>query len=177
MPPAAASRPPVGGWLTHDEEAAWKAVAMLLLQLPGPLDAQLRRDSGLTLFDYLVLSSLSMAPGGELPMSELARLANGSLSRLSNVVKRFELRGWVSRRADPTDGRVTVAVLTPAGRDVVVAAAPGHVDAVRRHVLDPITIAQQRTLVAAADRISATLDRSCSVPGADPDESGGSEPG
>lgn len=163
MPDPAASRPPVGGWLTSDEEAAWKAVAMLLLQLPGPLDAQLRRDSGLTLFEYLVLSSLSMSPDGELPMSALARLANGSLSRLSNVVKRFESRGWVSRRADPTDGRVTVAVLTHAGRDVVVAAAPGHVDAVRRHVLDPITTTQQRTLVAMAERISSALDESCSV--------------
>lgn len=171
MPDAvvAVPQPPAGGWLTEEEQATWRAVAMLLLQLPGPLDAQLRHDSGLTLFEYLVLSSLSMAPDGALPMSELGRLANGSLSRLSNVVKRFEARGWVSRCADPTDGRVTVAALTSAGRAVVVAAAPGHVDAVRRHVLDPITTAQQRALVVTADRIAVSLHQSCAATPPDTD--------
>src|SRR5580698_2602983 len=79
-------------WLSGPEQEAWKAAALLMLQLPGPLDNQLRRDSGITLFEYLVLSFLSMAPGDRMRMSELARLANGSLSRLSNVAKRLEDR-------------------------------------------------------------------------------------
>ena len=48
-------------WLSGPEQEAWKAAALLMLQLPGPLDNQLRRDSGITLFEYLVLSFLSMA--------------------------------------------------------------------------------------------------------------------
>src|SRR6476646_11637440 len=68
-------------WLSDDEQDAWLAVARIVLQLPGLLDGQLQRDSGLGFFEYLVLSSLSMHDNRMLRMSELALLANGSLSR------------------------------------------------------------------------------------------------
>src|ERR1700759_229917 len=121
-PPAGAGEP---RWLSGPEQEAWKAVSALMLQLPGPLDAQLQQDSGLTLFEYLVLSSLSMAPDRTSRMSGLARLANGSQSRLSNVAKRLEERGWLVRQPDPKDGRVNVAPLTDPGWDVVPGAGPG----------------------------------------------------
>jgi DNA-binding MarR family transcriptional regulator len=86
-------------------------------------------------------------------MSELAYLANGSLSRLSNVVKRFEQRGWVERSPDPEDGRYTIAALTDAGFDVVAAAAPVHVRAVRECVLDPLDEDDQRALARIAAKL------------------------
>ncbi len=144
-------------WLSAEEKDAWKALLMLVLQLPGTLDGQLQRDSNLTLFEYVTLSALSMAPEFTLRMSELARLSNGSPSRLSNVVKRFEHRGWVHREPDPCNGRCTVATLTPAGYDVVLAAAPGHVEAVRRYVIEPLTANQIRTVTAVGRRIQARL--------------------
>lgn len=72
-------------------------------------------------------------------MGDLAVLANGSPSRLSHVVGRAEQRGWVRRCTDPANGRVVVATLTDAGWEKVVASAPGHVEAVRRYVFDPLT--------------------------------------
>lgn len=144
-------------WLSDEEQAAWRALISVVLQLPGALDTQLQRDSDLGLFEYLVLSSTSMAPQRSVRMSELARLANGSLSRLSNVVKRLEGRGWIQRRPDPCDGRFTVATLTDAGFAAVEAAAPGHVEAVRRLVISPLTAAQQRSLAAIGTRIMAAL--------------------
>src|ERR1700759_5562331 len=104
-------------WLSATEQQAWLAVSALMLQLPGPLDAQLQHDSGLTLFEYLVLSSLSMAPEHTARMSGLARLSNGSLSRLSNVAKRLEQRGWLRREAGPKDGRGSVGPLAGRGRE------------------------------------------------------------
>lgn len=148
-------------WLTDEETDAWKALVGLLLQLPGHLEAQLQRDSGLTLFEYLVLSSVSMAPHRSVRMSELARLSNGSLSRLSNVVKRLEANGWIRRCPDPCDRRVTLATLTDAGFAVVEAAAPGHVENVRRLVVEPLTTAQLRTLTAIGHRLQAGLGGSC----------------
>ncbi|MBB5867274.1 DNA-binding MarR family transcriptional regulator [Allocatelliglobosispora scoriae] len=142
-------------WLSATEQDAWLTVGMMMLSLSGPLDAQLQRDSNLTLFEYLVLSSLSMAPDEQVRMSELARLVNGSLSRLSNVAKRLESQGWLVRAPDPADGRYTVARLTPSGRRVVVAAAPGHVETVRKLVIDPLTPAQLRTLAEIGRRIRA----------------------
>ena len=161
--PAGPADPAEPRWLSSAEEEAWKAVAALMLQLPGPLDAQLQHDSGITMFEYMVLSSLSMCPEHARRMSELARLSNGSLSRLSNVAKRLERRGWLRREPDPDDGRSIVARLTESGWAVVQAAAPGHVEAVRRLVIDPLTGPQLEALAAAAQSIVGSLEQAGSA--------------
>jgi DNA-binding MarR family transcriptional regulator len=152
-------------WLTPDEQEAWKAVAGVMLLLPGVLDTQLQRDSGLSLFDYHVLSSLSAAEGRTLRMSELAVMASGSLSRLSNAVSRLEQRGWVRRSQDCADGRSTNATLTDTGWELLVQAAPGHVDAVRHFVLEPLTAAQIRTLQTTGQRILHQISASTGTRG------------
>ena len=84
--------------------------------LPGVLDAQLRRDAGLTHFEYFVLAMLSEAPDRTLRMTALAQRTNATLPRLSHVVRRLEDRGLVERLPVPEDGRATNARLTaPAG--------------------------------------------------------------
>ncbi len=145
-------------WLTEEEARGLEGRRQDLLLLPGTLDARLQRDTGLNLFEYLVLSSLSMSEDRSMRMSELAELANGSLSRLSNVAKRLEGRGWMVREPDPENGRYTRARLTDSGWDQVVAAAPTHVEHVRQFVIEPLTAAQQRTLTAIGERIVARID-------------------
>ena len=133
-------------WLTPEEQQGWIGITAVMWLLPGPLDAQLQRDSGLNLFDYFVLSSLSMAEGRQRRMSDLATQSNASRSRVSNVVNRLEAKGWVVRQTDEHDRRSTVATLTDAGWDKVVAAAPGHVAAVRRLLIDRLTPTQLAAL-------------------------------
>jgi DNA-binding MarR family transcriptional regulator len=149
---------PAGPWLNPDEKAAWSGLAALVFLVPGRLEAPLQQECGLSLFEYLVLSHISEAPGRRLRMSELAFLANGSLSRLSNVVKRFEQRGWAERSPDPGDGRYTVAALTDAGYEVVVAAAPVHVRSVRELVIDPLDADDQAALARIAARLMGSAD-------------------
>src|SRR5690242_10359889 len=96
------SQPDEPRWLTADERRAWMALVGLLARLGGALDAQLRRDAGISHFDYTVLAALSEAPGRTLRMSTLAALAEGSLPRLSQVVARLEAKGWVRRTPDPS---------------------------------------------------------------------------
>jgi DNA-binding MarR family transcriptional regulator len=139
-------------WLSPAEKEAWTGLVSLILLLPGRLEAPLQREAGLTLFEYLTLSHVSEAPERRLRMSELAYLANGSLSRLSNVVKRFEQRGWVARSPDPEDGRYTLVALTDAGFEKVVEAAPAHVRSVLG-VLDPLTAADQQALARIAAKL------------------------
>jgi DNA-binding MarR family transcriptional regulator len=91
-------------------------------------------------------------------MSDLAAFVEGSLARLSHVVGRLEQRGWVRRTPDPDDGRYTLAILTADGWDKVVATAPGHVEAVRQYVFDPLTKAQQRQLGDITRRIMRAVD-------------------
>lgn len=139
-------------WLSPEEKQAWTGLAAVMLLLPGKLDAALR-PVDLTLFEYLTLSQISEAADRRIRMSELAFLTNGSLSRLSNVVKRFEQRGWVTRSPDPDDGRYTLAELTDDGHRLVVEAAPLHVRSVRELVLDPLTATDQKALARIAGKM------------------------
>ncbi|BCJ49808.1 MarR family transcriptional regulator [Actinoplanes sp. NBRC 14428] len=141
-------------WLADWERDAWLALASLMFKLPSALDAQLLRDNGLTLFDYFVLSNLSMVPDRTLRLSDLAQHTSSSLSRLSNVVKRLEQRGMLRREPDPDNPRYTRAVLSDAGWELVVAAAPGHVAAVRRFVIDGLTKEQVGVLREVACHVA-----------------------
>ena len=145
-------------WLSEEEQAAWLAVGSVLFRLPGALDKQLQAEAGINHFEYMVLSALSEAPERTLRMSELAVLAESGLPRLSQVVARLEKRGWITRAPDPTDGRYTLATLTEQGWAKVVDTAPGHVETVRRLVLDPLTKAQLRQLREISRRIMTAID-------------------
>ena len=140
-------------WLTAEEQQTWFALMAVLTWLPDALDAQLQRDAGISHFEYQVMAMLSMSPQRTRRMKDVAALANGSLTRLSRTVDRLESRGWVTRRPDPDDGRSTLALLTEAGWDKVVATAPGHVSEVRRLVIDPLTRGQVHQLHDIATRI------------------------
>jgi DNA-binding MarR family transcriptional regulator len=82
-------------------------------------------------------------------MSDLARLAGTSLSRLSHAVASLEDRGWVARRQCSSDKRGQIAQLTDDGMAVLARVAPSHVAEVRRLVfdhLDPADVQQLSTI-------------------------------
>lgn len=132
-------------WLNSDELAAWLANSAIMISLPAALDARMQRESQMTFFEYMVLSVLSEEPDRTMQMSALAVRTSASLSRLSHVVGRLEKRGLVARSRIPGAGRRTNTTLTEAGYDVVVAAAPGHVAAVREYLIDSL---EPRDLIA-----------------------------
>jgi DNA-binding MarR family transcriptional regulator len=144
-------------WLTPVEQQAWRALAGILFRLPAALESQLQRDAGLSHFEYVVLAALSEAPQRTLRMKDLAALSNGSLSRLSHVVTRLEKRGYVRRAPHPADGRHINATLTDPGHDKIVASAPGHVQAVRALVIDPLTPTELEHLHAIGTAILARI--------------------
>ena len=146
-------------WLSAEEQAAWRPFAALISRLPAALDAQLQRDAGISNFEYMVLSGLSEAENHSLRMSELAAMASGSLSRLSHVVSRLEKRGWVRREPCPGDGRFVNAVLTDEGMAKVIATAPGHVEAVRRFVVDALSPQQLAELGCASGSILSVIPK------------------
>ena len=145
-------------WLTDEQQRTWRAWLTVAELLPRTLDAQLQRDAGLSHAAYVVLAMLSESPNRSRRMSDLARLANQSQSRLSHTAARLEERGWIRRERSPEDGRGNVAVLTDEGWDVVRSVAPGHVDAVREAMFDPLTDEQSRCLGEAMRAILERLD-------------------
>lgn len=145
-------------WLDDDQLTDWKSLVGLVMTLPAALDAQLKRDTGLNMFEYHVLAALSEAPHGALPMSDLSVLAQGSPSRLSHAVSRLEGAGWVERRACVEAGRRTAAHLTPAGRAKIEEAAPSHVREARRLVVDRLSADQLTHLGQAARTVVEAID-------------------
>jgi DNA-binding MarR family transcriptional regulator len=167
MPDASARRPTTAAatstatttrWLDDDEQAAWRAIAAVMVRLPWALECQLQRDADLSFIEYHTLARLSDGPDHTLRMSELAVLTNASLSRLSHLVKRLESRGLVRREQDPTDGRFTRAILTTTGYAKLVASAPAHVATVRSLVIDALSAAELRQLHEASERLLARID-------------------
>jgi len=116
---------------------------------------------------------LSEAPERTLRMTALAARTNATLSRLSHVVARLEGRGLVERFPCPEDRRATNARLTPEGWDLVVAAAPGHLETVREYVVDALTPRQVAQLTAITEAILRRVDPDSAVTGVYRTESDG----
>ncbi|MEH1058754.1 MarR family transcriptional regulator [Micromonospora sp. CPCC 206171] len=144
---------PMTRWLDPDEQRTWRAYLTASRALMDTLDRELQRDAGMPHAYYEILARLSEAPGRQLRMSELADLTGSSRSRLSHAAARLEATGWLRREDCQTDRRGQVAVLTDDGFAVLAAAAPGHVEGVRRHLFDALSPAQ----VDQLRRISETL--------------------
>lgn len=144
-------------WLDSAERRTWLALLATTSRLDDALDRQLQRDADMPLAYYQLLAMLSEAPGRSMRMTDLAEITQSSQSRISHAVKRLEARSWVLRRPCRDDRRSTRAELTGAGYAALVAAAPGHVRAVREHLFDALTtdqVAQLRTILAAVlDRL------------------------
>ncbi|MFF5088933.1 MarR family winged helix-turn-helix transcriptional regulator [Streptomyces niveus] len=121
-----------------------------MISLPAALDARMQRES----LEYMVLSVLSEQPAHTLQMSDLAVRTAASLSRLSHVVGRLEKRELLTRARIPGSGRRTNAILTEIGYEKVVAAAPGHVAAVREYLVDELEPQE----LAALSRIGAAVE-------------------
>lgn len=126
------------------------------------LERQLQRDSGMPHAYYQILAALSEAPDRTLRMSDLAVRTRSSRSRLSHAITRMERSGWVERRVCPSDKRGAFAVLTQRGFEMLEAAAPGHVEVVRRALFDVLTSEQLDQLDEISglliDRLSADRD-------------------
>ncbi len=144
-------------WLTDDEQRTWRAFLEATRRLDEQLDRELQHEAGMPLTYYTILAMLSEAPGRTLRMSELARITWSSRSRLSHAVDRLEEKGWVTRISCPSDKRGAFALLTDAGFAVLEAAAPGHVEGVRRHMFDQLTPEQVETLGTISQKLAQRL--------------------
>ncbi|HEX4226866.1 MAG TPA: MarR family transcriptional regulator [Pseudonocardiaceae bacterium] len=141
-------------WLSADEEQAWRAFRRLLTTLPARLARDLAADTGLSMTDYEVLSTLSEKPDRRWPLKDLAAKMEWSRSRLSHHTTRMQERGLIDREPDPTDARGCLLRLTDTGFAVLDQAAPRHLDSVRDRFIDHLDPAELRLLGEISTRIA-----------------------
>lgn len=144
-------------WFDDHEQVVWRAYLDVMRLLMDRLQKQVSEDSAMSLGEYEVLVQLSEAPDRQLRMSELAARIVHSRSRLTHTVGRMEKRGLVGREPCEEDGRGVLCTLTDLGGEILVAAAPGHVEAVRQAIFDPLTAEEVTSLGAVMDKVRAVL--------------------
>lgn len=140
------------------EADTWARMWSCQMQLPCALESQLKRDPGVTYFEFQAMLKISETPSASRRMTDLSEAAAMSLSHLSRVITRLEKKGFVTRIPDPNDGRATFAALTPAGQRAVSAGLPGYVSELRRILFDNLTESELEVFSSALSRINSALD-------------------
>jgi DNA-binding MarR family transcriptional regulator len=149
-PTASAARPQ---WLDDEEMRAWRGLVEVYADLQAALEADLVSGFGIDGGDYGVLVNLSEAPDQRLRMCDLAARLHLSPSGLTRRLDGLVKAGYVARQPSEHDRRVTLAVLTDAGRATLEAAAPVHVAGVRANFVDHLTRTQLRQLGTAFEAL------------------------
>jgi DNA-binding MarR family transcriptional regulator len=146
-------------WLDERQERAWRALQSMQMRLNARLAAELAEVSDLSHSDYKVLVALTDRPDGRVRLYELAAALGWEKSRVSHQIARMAERGLVAKDKCGDDRRGAFAVVTDLGRAAIEAAAPHHVETVRRLFVDPLTPAEIEALGSAAQKILDALAR------------------
>lgn len=107
--------------------------------------------------EYDVLFNLSRGTGG-LRLYELNREILLSQPSLSRLVERLEDQGLVTRVNAPDDGRGTLVMLTPAGRELQRQVGRRHVASIRSRLAPALADEEMVTLTHLCDKIRAAQD-------------------
>jgi DNA-binding MarR family transcriptional regulator len=147
---------------------------MMQMRLNAELARDLAAHSKLSYPEYVVLVALTDRADGEMRVFELGMNLGWEKSRVSHQVARMAARGLVEKRTCGADRRGQVVAVTGRGRQEIAAAAPSHLDAVRRLFIDRLTRAQLEQMATTAETVlGAVIEEErgrCREHGYDPDE-------
>ena len=77
------------------------------------------RNYGLSFPQYNVLRVLEASSGGRNKMSEVSRIMLVPGANITGIAKRLQKSGFILKRQDPTDERVTILEITPKGKQTL----------------------------------------------------------
>jgi DNA-binding MarR family transcriptional regulator len=147
--------------LSPQQDRTWSLLVGVMMWLPAELDAYLEQAASLSHAEFGVLRCLSLGEEREIHMSRLAATASVTPSHLSRIVGRLEKRGLLSRSADPSDARRTLARLTSPGARLLAEVEPGYVAEVRSRVFELLEDSQVDQLEDLAEAILTPLRGDC----------------
>jgi DNA-binding MarR family transcriptional regulator len=134
----------------------WSTLVAVYQSVLHDVVGALEDDAGLDSGVFSALAYISRAePPGRLRLSELQELMHPRYSQpgLSRLAQRMEVEGLIERRADPSDGRAALLIMTRVGRVRFARADAVYRSAVREHFGRHLSPTQARTLTAALDPV------------------------
>ena len=146
-------------WLDEEEARAWRGLTLMQDRLKAALARDLASQSPLSYPDYEVLVALTDQSDGRLRPFELGEVLGWEQSRLSHHVRRMDERRLVKKVPCESDRRGSYIAVTAKGRRAIEAAAPDHVEAVRRLFIDQASPQELVAIADLAERVLHLLDR------------------
>jgi DNA-binding MarR family transcriptional regulator len=123
------------------------------------VEQQLREAGGLSYVQFQLLATLGDLPGGSARMTDLADRVVYSRSGLTYQAGLLEQAGLVSRSPAEDDERSTTVTITAEGRARLGMVFPGHIEALQRLLLEPMTPEDVRSLSDVLGRVRAHMRR------------------
>ena len=110
-------------WIAHDQPAPDQFTAVVAIlrthgAMTASIDATLRTHE-LTRTGYLLMTTLQLSPDGTRPLGQLSRHLMVHPTTVTLALDQLEKRKLVRRNPHPTDRRTILAVLTPAGQEIL----------------------------------------------------------
>lgn len=150
-------------WLNDDEQALWRQMLTASRKIDRCIDETLQLETDLSTSEFSVLVTLSETDEPGLRLRDLCLELDWDRSRTSHQITRMERRGLVTKEKCVGDARGVIVVLTAEGYRRLEAAAPEHVESVRRLIFDHLTEEQAVILAEFMNNVMAVDN----VPGAE----------
>ena len=77
------------------------------------------RNYGLSFSQYNILRVLDASANGQNKMSEISRIMLVAGANITGIAKRLASDGFIIKKSDPTDERVTILEITPKGKNAL----------------------------------------------------------
>lgn len=143
--------------LTPTQLAAYFAFTEVSALLRPSVEKQLREAGGLSYVQFQLLARLGDDPDGRQRMTDLADGVVHSRSGLTYQAQLLEQRGLVVRSPSPDDERSIMVAITAAGRDILAAVFPGHIETVHGLLFAPVSDDDAEHLARILGRVSEHL--------------------
>src|SRR5215216_5174148 len=124
--------------LDPQELGAYFVLMEAVSLLQHQVEQQLRAEGDISYVQFQLLARLAGADG-QLTMTQLADGVVYSRSGLTHQARLLEKAGLITRGPHPDDQRATLVTITASGRVLIDRVLPGHIQVVRRLLIDPLT--------------------------------------
>ena len=134
-------------------------------QLPGHLIRRVHQVStayfaeecggDLTAVQYAALVAIGAHPG--IDATRLSEVIYFDRSTIGDVLDRMEGKDWIRRASTPTDRRIKLLELSPAGQSVLQQVEPG-IRRIQERLLAPLTATEAKTLIRLLGKMADAVE-------------------
>ena len=109
----------------------------------------------LTAVQYAALVAIGAHPG--IDATRLSEIIYFDRSTIGDVLDRMEGKDWIRRASTPTDRRIKLLELSPAGQSVLQQVEPG-IRRIQERLLAPLTATEAKTLIRLLGKMADAVE-------------------